>query len=91
MTILLSSLSFSDSRIEPCTFAPTIVRNEHSALEDMNRFCRFLLKCGAKPAEETTSTGVQHENYRNLKCATMVRPEGIPGKIAQAAELEDRI
>jgi len=57
----------------------------------MNRFCRFLLKCGATPAEETTSTGVQRENYRNLKCATMLRPEGIPGKIAQAAELEDRI
>jgi len=57
----------------------------------MNRFCRFLLKCEAKPAEETTSIGVQRENYRNLKCATMVRPEGIPGKIAQTAELEDRI
>jgi hypothetical protein len=53
----------------------------------MNRFCRFLLKCGAKPAEETTSTGVQRENYRNLKCATMVRPEGIPGKIARPLNL----
>ena len=91
MSILLSSLSFSDSRIEPCTFAPTIVRNEHSALEDMNRFCRFLLKCGAKPAEETISAGVERENHRNLKGATMVRPEGILGIIAQAAELEDWI
>jgi hypothetical protein len=78
-------------RASSLELATTIVRNEHDTLEDMNRFCRFLLKCGAKPAEETTSTGVQRENYRNLKCATMVRPEGILGTIAQAAELEDRI
>jgi hypothetical protein len=57
----------------------------------MNPFCRFLLKCGAKPSEETHLNGVQRENYRNLKWATMGRPEGILGKIAQAAELEDRI
>ena len=33
---------------------PTIVRNDHDTLEDMNLFCRFLLKCGVKAASKTT-------------------------------------
>jgi hypothetical protein len=33
---------------------PTIVRKELGTIEDMNHFCRFLLKCGVKAGEKTT-------------------------------------
>jgi hypothetical protein len=73
-------------------FRPTIVRNERDVLEDMNPFCRFLLKCGVK-AGEKDHTGVEF-NARTLNEAqfrNVLRPETIRGDTDQAAELEEAI
>jgi hypothetical protein len=53
MTIFLSSLSFGDLSIE-LELATTIATNEYGALENMNHFCRILLKCGMQAGEKTS-------------------------------------
>jgi hypothetical protein len=41
-------------RAEPL-LRSTIGSNEHGTIENMDHFCRFLLKCGVKTGEKTAS------------------------------------
>src|SRR5271156_1594929 len=53
MIIFLSSLSFSDSCIEPRT-CDHHSQHELSTIENTNHFCRFLLKMRRKGGRKTT-------------------------------------
>src|SRR5580692_5043321 len=45
---------------------PTIVRYELSVIEDMNPFCRFLLKCGVCDRKDHSQLMFQRENSSRL-------------------------
>ena len=55
MIIFLSSLSFSESCIEPRTCNQPYPETTHDTIENSDHFCEFLLKCGVKAGEKTTS------------------------------------
>jgi hypothetical protein len=70
-------------RASSLELATTIVRSEHETLEDMNPFCRFLLKCGVKAGEKAPPWLVF--NARALaesQIRDVARPEAIPGNTA---------
>ena len=55
MIIFLSSLSFSESCIEPRTCNAPYPETSDDTIENTDHFCGFLLKCGVKAGEKTTS------------------------------------
>jgi hypothetical protein len=73
MIVFLSGLSIRASSLE---LATTIVRNEHGTLENMNHFCRILLKCGEEGAEDYSALKLDDaEITPNLKDAAILHPE----------------
>jgi hypothetical protein len=46
--------------------ATTIVRKELGVIENMNHFCRFLLKCGVKAGKKLLQARVEREHSNRI-------------------------